>query len=55
MALVSVLVQGTLFIPIAKKLDLVGEEETVLKTFNDYEEFAAELLEVNIDKIVNGR
>ncbi len=49
-ALVSVLVQGTLFIPIAKKLDLVGEEETVLKTFNDYEEFAAELLEVNIDK-----
>ncbi|MCR1975541.1 potassium/proton antiporter [Clostridium sporogenes] len=49
-ALVSVLVQGTLFVPIAKKLNLVGEEETVLKTFNDYEEFAVELLEVNIDK-----
>ncbi|WP_195923218.1 potassium/proton antiporter [Clostridium tepidum] len=49
-ALVSVLVQGTFFIPIAKKLDLVGKEETVLKTFNDYEEFATELLEINIDK-----
>lgn len=48
-ALVSVLVQGTLFIPIAKKLDLVAEEETVLKTFTDYSgEIHAELLEVKI-------
>ncbi|MBU5483438.1 potassium/proton antiporter [Clostridium sp. MSJ-11] len=48
-ALVSVVVQGTLFIPIAKKLDLVAEEETVLKTFTDYSgELHAELLEVTI-------
>lgn len=48
-ALVSVLVQGTLFIPIAKKLELVEEEETVLKTFTDYSgEIHAELLEVKV-------
>ncbi|EJO5346650.1 potassium/proton antiporter [Clostridium botulinum] len=50
-ALVSVLVQGTLFIPIAKKLNLVGEKETVLKTFTDYcGDFSVELLEVNVDE-----
>ncbi|MDF2592744.1 MAG: Na(+)/H(+) antiporter [Clostridia bacterium] len=48
-ALVSVLVQGTFFIPIAKKLDLIGKEETVLKTFTDYSgEMHAELLEIKI-------
>jgi potassium/hydrogen antiporter len=48
-ALVSVVVQGTLFIPIAKKLDLIGEDETVLKTFTDYSgEMHAELLEIKI-------
>ena len=48
-ALLSVLIQGTLFIPIAKKLDLVGTEETVLKTFTDYSgELHAELLEIKI-------
>lgn len=48
-ALVSVLVQGTLFIPIAKKLDVIGEEEPVLKTFTDYSgEIHTELLEVKI-------
>jgi len=56
-AVVSVLVQGTLFIPIAKKLNLIGSEETVLKTFTDYSgEIHAELLEVKIpedSKIAN--
>ncbi len=48
-AVASVLVQGTLFIPLAKKLDLVEEEETILKTFTDYSgEIYAELLEVAI-------
>lgn len=48
-ALVSVLVQGTLFIPIAKKLDLIEDEETVLKTFTDYSgEIHTELLELKI-------
>lgn len=56
-AVVSVLVQGTLFIPIAKKLNLIGSEETVLKTFTDYSgEIHAELLEIKIpedSKIAN--
>jgi cell volume regulation protein A len=48
-ALVSVLVQGTMFIPIAKKLDLIAKEETVLKTFTDYSgEMHAELLEIKV-------
>ncbi len=34
--LVSVLVQGSFFIPLAKKLDLINEDETILKTFTDY-------------------
>lgn len=51
-ALVSVAVQGTLLVPIAKKLDLVGQEETVLKTFTDYSgDIHTELLEL---KIVQG-
>ena len=57
-ALVSVLVQGTLFIPIAEKLDLIGEEETVLKTFTDYSgEIYTELLELNVseDSVVSGK
>lgn len=50
-ALVSVLLQGTLFIPIAKKLDLVEQDETILTTFTDYSgEIYAELLEVNISE-----
>lgn len=48
-ALVSVLIQGTLFIPIARKLNLIGPEETVLKTFTDYSgEIQTDLLELNI-------
>ena len=48
-ALVSVLVQGTMFIPIAKKLNLIAKEETVLKTFTDYSgEMHAELLEIKV-------
>lgn len=48
-ALVSVLLQGTLFIPIARKLNLVEQEETILRTFTDYSgEIYAELLEVTI-------
>lgn len=48
-ALVSVMVQGTLFIPLAKKLDLIGKEESVLKTFTDYSgEIYAKLLELKI-------
>ena len=48
-ALVSVLIQGTFFIPLAKKLDLISEEETTLKTFTDYSgEIYADLLEVEI-------
>jgi len=48
-ALVSVILQGTLFIPFAKKLNLIEPNETILKTFTDYSgEIFAELLEVNI-------
>src|SRR5690606_23077805 len=44
-----VLVQGTFFIPLAKRLDLVGSEETVLKTFTDYSgEIHTDLLEIKI-------
>lgn len=53
-ALVSVMIQGTFFIPIAKKLQLVGEEEAVLKTFTDYSgEIQAELLEMEIFRSSN--
>ena len=50
-AMLSVLVQGTLIPPIAKKLDLVDEETTVFKTFTDYqEELGTRLLEFTIPK-----
>ncbi|NLW43699.1 MAG: potassium/proton antiporter [Syntrophomonadaceae bacterium] len=48
-ALVSVLLQGTLFLPIARKLDLIEPEGNVFRTFTDYSgEIYAELLEVTI-------
>ena len=37
-ALISVSVQGTLLPKVAQKLDLVDNDTTVLKTFNDYQE-----------------
>jgi len=47
--LLSVLIQGTLLVPIAKKLHLVEDEDTVLKTFTDYSmDIYSELLEVKI-------
>lgn len=47
--LLSVLIQGTLLVPIAKKLHLVEDEGTVLKTFTDYSmDLYSELLEVKI-------
>lgn len=50
-ALVSVLIQGTLLGPLANKLDLVSLEETVLKTFTDYSgDIHAELLETSVCK-----
>ena len=38
MALFSVAVQGTLIPTVARKLDLIDDGESVLKTFNDYKE-----------------
>ncbi|WP_294129497.1 TrkA C-terminal domain-containing protein [uncultured Clostridium sp.] len=38
MALFSVAVQGTLIPTVARKLDLIDDEESILKTFNDYKE-----------------
>ena len=49
MALFSVAVQGTLIPTIARKLDLIDDEESVLKTFNDYkEDKSTKLLEFTI-------
>lgn len=49
--LLSVLIQGTLFIPIAKKLGLVEDEGNVLRTFTDYSgEIYAEMLEIKIQE-----
>ena len=49
-AALSVALQGTLQPPIAKKLDLVDNETTVLKTFTDYEEeHGTKLLEYPIE------
>lgn len=49
LALFSVTVQGTLIPIIAKKLDLIQDEELVLKTFTDYkEETITELVEYQI-------
>lgn len=50
-ALFSVSVQGSLIPKLARKLDLVEETSSVLKTFNDYQEEAAtKLIEVPINK-----
>lgn len=49
-ALFSVAVQGTITPKLAKKLDLIDNEESVLKTFNDYkEEKSTSLIEFTID------
>ena len=48
-ALFSVVIQGTLIPKLAKKLDLVDDSTTVLKTFNDYSgEMSSNLVEVTI-------
>ena len=48
-ALFSVVIQGTLIPKLAKKLDLVDDSTTVLKTFNDYSgEMSSNLIEVTI-------
>ena len=50
-ALISVLFQGSLIPTVAKKLDLVEEESSVFKTFNDYEDEAlTQLVELEIQK-----
>ncbi|WP_346930727.1 potassium/proton antiporter [Clostridium sp.] len=49
-ALLSVAIQGTLIPKVAKKLDLVDDTKTVLKTFTDYQEDrSTTLLEYNVD------
>ena len=56
---ISVLLQGLLLVPVAKKLDMAQEEETELITFTDYSgALYADMLEVHIDNkdnIVNRR
>lgn len=48
-ALISVSIQGTLIPTIAKKLNLVDNNESVLRTFNDYkEEKSTQLIEMMI-------
>ena len=48
-ALISVSIQGTLIPIVAKKLDLVDNNESVLRTFNDYkEEKSTQLIEMSI-------
>ena len=50
-ALFSVAVQGTVIPRLAKKLDLIDNEESVLKTFNDYkEDKSTRLIEFTIDE-----
>ena len=50
-ALISVSLQGTLIPFVAKKLDLVDNNESVLRTFNDYkEEKSTQLIEMTIPK-----
>lgn len=50
-ALISVSVQGTLLPKVAQRLDLVDNETTVLKTFNDYQEDKSTmLLEYNVSR-----
>ena len=51
MALFSVAVQGTLIPTIARKLDLIDDGESVLKTFNDYkEDKSTKLFELTINE-----
>ncbi len=50
-ALFSVVVQGTVIPKLARKLDLIDNNESVLKTFNDYKEDKnTRLIEFTIDK-----
>lgn len=50
-ALFSVVVQGTITPKLAKKLDLIDNEESVFKTFNDYkEDKSTSLVEFTIDE-----
>lgn len=50
-ALFSVAVQGTVIPKLAKKLDLIDNNESVLKTFNDYkEDKSTRLIELTIDE-----
>lgn len=50
-ALISVTLQGTLIPTVAKRLGLVDNNESVLKTFNDYkEEKSTQLIEKKIYK-----
>ncbi|MDY0276549.1 MAG: potassium/proton antiporter [Acholeplasma sp.] len=49
-AIFSVLLQGLLLVPVAKKLDLVADEGAVLKTFTDYSGgIYTDLLEVHVE------
>ena len=53
-ALFSVVVQGSLIPKVAKRLDLIDNKSSVLKTFNDYkEEIGTKLIEVLIDSKSN--
>lgn len=48
-ALISVGIQGTLIPAVARKLDLVDDSTTVLKTFNDYDgEISSKLIEISV-------
>ncbi len=50
-ALFSVIVQGTITPKLAQKLDLIDNEESVFKTFNDYkEDKSTSLVEFTIDE-----
>ncbi|WP_299995830.1 potassium/proton antiporter [uncultured Clostridium sp.] len=50
-ALFSVAVQGTIIPRMAKRLDLIDNEESVLRTFNDYkEDKSTRLIEFTIDE-----
>ena len=49
-AIISVLLQGLLLVPVAKKLDLIEEEEVELKIFTDYSgAIYTDMLEVHIE------
>lgn len=53
-ALFSVAVQGTLIPTVARKLDLIDDDSSVFKTFNDYkEENNTKLIEVTVDENSN--